>query len=44
MLGEPLITKEHWQTELAKLALSSIRANLSLLYDSELDRLVTELT
>ena len=35
LLGEPLVTKETWNSELAKMALASVRANLSILYDSE---------
>ncbi|ORX36091.1 hypothetical protein BD324DRAFT_651995 [Kockovaella imperatae] len=32
-LGEPLMTPENWNSEFAKLALASVRSNLSLLYD-----------
>lgn len=34
-LGEPLVTKEHWTNDIARVALSAVRAILSLLYDSE---------
>lgn len=33
MIGEPLITKDTWQSDLARMALTAIRACLSLLYD-----------
>jgi len=33
MLGEPLITKDTWRTDLARMSLTAIRASLSLLYD-----------
>jgi hypothetical protein len=33
MLGEPLITKDTWRTDLARMSLTAVRASLSLLYD-----------
>jgi hypothetical protein len=33
MLGEPIITKDTWRTDLARMSLTAIRASLSLLYD-----------
>lgn len=33
MIGEPLITKDTWESDLARMALTAIRASLSLLYD-----------
>lgn len=35
-LGEPLITRDSWMDEGARVTLSAIRATLSLLYDGEL--------
>ena len=37
LLCEPLITKETWTTDLARVGLAAIRAVLSLLYDSKLE-------
>jgi len=34
-VGEPVITKELYYTDVARMSLSAIRAVLSLLYDSE---------
>jgi hypothetical protein len=34
-LGEPLITNDSWMHDISRVALSAIRAVLSLLYDSE---------
>lgn len=33
MIGEPLITKDTWESDLARMALTAIRASLSVLYD-----------
>lgn len=34
-LGDPLVEMQTWKTDIANTALSAVRANLSLLYDSE---------
>lgn len=34
-LGEPLVDAQTWKSDIANMALSAVRANLSLLYDSE---------